>query len=315
MALIHGRGPGATVGLRADMDALPMAEATGVEHASQRLGAMHACGHDGHTAMLLGAANHLAQTRSFDGTVALIFQPAEETGEGGAAMCADGMMDRFANAEVYALHCDPQIGFGEVFTKPGPLMAAVTDFVIHIDGVGGHGAVPQRAAHPVAAALAIGQALMTIAARNLSAHDAAVLSLTQVHAGTAPNIIPATAVLGGTIRTFDAKVEQVICDRMQAICEGTAAAMGVKARLVLAPDVRATINDPACTEFAIRVAQDVVGAACVITDRASYMAADDFSVMLKLRPDTYLHLGQGRGLMVHETTLDFNDDIAPIGAT
>ena len=292
-----------------------MAEVTGVEQASQRLGAMHACGHDGHTAMLLGAANHLAQTRSFDGTVALIFQPAEETGEGGAAMCADGMMDRFAIAEVYALHCDPQIGFGEVFTKPGPLMAAVTDFVIHIDGVGGHGAMPKRAADPVAAALAIGQALMTIAARNLSAHDAAVLSLTQVHAGTAPNIIPATAVLGGTIRTFDAKVEQVICDRMQAIWEGTAAAMGVKARLVLAPDVRATINDPACTKFAIRVAQDVVGAACVIIDRAPYMAAEDFSVMLKLRPDTYLHLGQGRGLMVHETTLDFNDDIAPIGAT
>ena len=216
VAIINGQGDGPTIGLRADMDGLPIAEATGLPHASTHEGRMHACGHDGHTTMLLGAARYLAETRNFAGRVALIFQPAEEAGGGAQVMVEEGVMDRFGIAQVYALHNAPGVEAGSFYTTPGPIMAAVDTFHIHVKGKGGHGAMPHETRDPVIAACGIAQAIQTIVSRNHYALDDLVVSVTQIHTGTVDNVIPDRAYINGTVRTFAPHVQKMVIDRMEA---------------------------------------------------------------------------------------------------
>ncbi|MCP4821660.1 MAG: amidohydrolase, partial [Shimia sp.] len=233
VAIINGQGDGPTVGLRADMDALPMDETSGVEYASEVEGMMHACGHDGHTTMLLGAAKYLAEARKFSGRVALMFQPAEEEGGGGEVMVQEGVLDRFDVKEVYALHNVPGMPFGEFHTTPGPIMAAVDTFRVDIQGKGGHGAYPQDTVDPVVAAVAMVNAIQTIVSRNHDTRQEAVVSVTQIHAGSVNNVIPDLGMIEGTIRTFDKEVQDMIHRRLDEIVKGTAAAYGLSAELVL----------------------------------------------------------------------------------
>ncbi|MEX3015263.1 M20 aminoacylase family protein [Gymnodinialimonas hymeniacidonis] len=315
VAIIDSGRPGPTIGLRADMDALPMEEVTGADHASTVSGKMHACGHDGHTTMLLGAAKYLAETRNFSGRVALLFQPAEEEGGGGEVMVDEGVMDRFDIGRVFAIHNVPGAPEGQFFTTPGPIMAAVDTFYINIEGQGGHGAYPHETVDPIPPAIAIAQAFATIVSRNHRPSDDLVVSVTQIHSGSASNIIPGQAFVNGTVRTFDPVVQDMVERRMAEIVDGTAAAYGVKAVLDYERGYPATVNDADQTSFAVDVARDVVGAQRVVPDAGAEMGAEDFAYMLEARPGAYLFLGAGEGAGLHNPAYDFNDDIAPIGAS
>ena len=313
VALIRGQAPGPVIGLRADMDALPMTEETGAPHASTIPGKMHACGHDGHTTMLLAAARYLAETRNFAGTVALIFQPAEEAIGGARIMVEEGIIDRFGIGQVYALHNAPGIPVGDFYTTPGPIMAAVDTMHIHIKGLGGHGAYPHEARDPVVAACGMVMAIQTISSRNHNALGDLVISVTQIHTGTVDNVIPETAYINGTIRTFDPAVRDMVRARLPQIVAGTAVAYGVEATLNFEEGYPATFNDPAATAFAASVASEVGGK--VTTDAPREMGSEDFAYMLQKCPGSYLFIGNGATAGLHHPGYDFDDTAAPIGAS
>ncbi|MDE4096114.1 M20 aminoacylase family protein [Phaeobacter gallaeciensis] len=319
VAIINGQGHDApdapTIGLRADMDALPIPEETGVEHVSGHAGNMHACGHDGHTTMLLGAAKYLAETRNFSGRVALIFQPAEEAIGGARIMVEEGVMEQFNIGEVYALHNLPGLAEGSFLTTPGPIMAAVDTFHVRIQGVGGHGAMPHETRDPVMAACGIAQAIQTIVSRNHYALQDLVVSVTQIHTGTVDNVIPDTAYINGTVRTFDPEVQDMVMRRMEEIVAGQAVSYGVEATLDYEVGYPATINDADKADFAVGVAREIVGEDRVVPDATRDMGAEDFSYMLNARPGAYLYIGQGDTAGLHHPKYDFNDAIAPVGAS
>lgn len=313
VAIINGQGAGRTIGLRADMDALPMEEVTGLDYASTVKGAMHACGHDGHTTMLLGAAKYLAETRNFAGRVALIFQPAEEAGGGAEVMVNAGILDRFDVAEVYALHNAPGTAVGAFYTTPGPIMAAVDTFHIHVQGRGGHGAMPHDTADPVVACVGIVSAIQTIVSRNHFNFDQLVVSVTQIHTGTVDNVIPDTGYINGTVRTFDPAVQAMVRDRLAGIVAGQAAAYGVTATLDYEIGYPATVNDPDKTAFAAAVAREI--SSDVVADAAPEMGAEDFAYMLNQRPGAYLFVGNGDTAGLHHPGYDFDDALSPVGAS
>lgn len=318
VALIRGQGADSegapVIGLRADMDALPIEEATGVDYASGVRGKMHACGHDGHTTMLLGAARYLAETRKFSGTVALIFQPAEEDGGGGGVMVEEGIMERFGISQVYAIHNAPGFPAGLFLTGPGPVLAAVDTFHIDVKGVGGHAANPHETKDPIPCAVSIVQAIQTIVSRNHYAQDDLVVSVTQIHAGSAENVVPEKAFVQGTVRTFDPKVQDMVEARMKEIVKGQAASFGIKATLRYERQYPATINDGAKSEFAAEVARGISDQ--VIYQEGREMGAEDFSYMLQARPGAFVFLGAGEDRAgLHQPDYDFNDEIAPLGAS
>jgi len=313
--LRHGRSA-RTIGLRADMDALPIEEANTFEHRSRHAGCMHACGHDGHTAMLLGAAKVLAATRNFDGTVHFIFQPAEEGLGGAKAMIDDGLFERFPCEAIFGMHNRPKLAVGRFAVRAGPMMAGGAFFDIDITGVGAHGARPESGVDPIMVGTQIASALQTIVSRNVAPVDTAVLSITQFHAGDAYNVIPQTARLSGTVRAFSNATMKMIGERMSRTAEGIAQGMGATARLDFRVNFVPTVNDPAQAEFAASVCAELVGAAQVDRDPPLIMASEDFSFMLEKVPGCYLNIGNGdgeSGCEVHNPAYDFNDAAIPLG--
>jgi len=315
VAIIEGKAPGRTLGLRADMDALPITENTGLSYSSVNEGVMHACGHDGHTAMLLGAARYLSETRNFSGRVALIFQPDEEATGGARAMVEEGFIEQFQIDEIYALHNIPGHDVGVMYTRSGPLMAGEDSFSVEIKGKGGHAAYPHEVKDPIVAALSIAQSFQTIVSRNNIPSDDLVISITQVHSGTTDNVIPETAYLNGTVRTFDLSVQEMVIGRMEKIISGLAISFEVDAKLNYEKGYPPTINHEEATNFAIEVAEDVCGSDQVLTSVSKEMGAEDFSYMLEKRPGAYLFLGIGEGAGLHNPSYNFNDAAAPIGAS
>ncbi|MCW5713416.1 MAG: amidohydrolase [Bauldia sp.] len=316
VGVIRGAKPGnGVIGLRADMDALPITETSGRAYASETPGKMHACGHDGHTAMLLGAARYLAETRNFAGTAVVIFQPAEEGGAGGKAMVDDGMMDRFGIAEVYGMHNMPGIPVGTFATRPGALLASTDEFRIVIRGRGGHAARPQETIDPVVATAALIQALQTVVSRNADPLESAVISVTRLDAGTATNVIPDFVKIEGTARTLQPAMRDLVEERVRAIVQNVAAAFGATADLTYKRKYPVTVNHRAETEKTIAVASRIVGADRVDTDTPPVMGAEDFSYMLEARPGSFIFIGNGDTPGLHNAAYDFNDAIIPLGCT
>jgi amidohydrolase len=314
VGLIRGRlGEGPTVGLRSDMDALPLNEITGLPHASQNPGAMHACGHDGHTAMLLGAARYLAETRNFAGTVAVIFQPAEEGGGGGRVMVEEGLMERFDIQSVFGMHNMPGLPVGQFAIRPGPIMAATAEFTITITGRGGHAAMPNRVVDPIVIGSQIVQALQTIVSRTTDPIDSLVVSVTKFHGGDAYNVIPEVVELAGTVRTLRAEVAENARRRIEEICGGIAAAHGAKAHVDYDSSYPVTFNDAEKADFAGKVAIEVAGETRVDLDVAPVMGGEDFSYMLEARPGAMIWLGNGDTAGLHNPAYDFNDEAIPHG--
>lgn len=309
-----GDGPG-RIGLRADMDALHLMETSGVPHASRHPGMMHACGHDGHMAMLLGAARHLATTRRFSGTLHVIFQPAEEGRGGGRRMVEEGLFRQFPCDQVFGLHNWPEAPQGTITVHTGPVMAAADQFEITISGRGCHAAMPHHGIDPVVVAAQIITACQTLISRNTDPLDSAVLSITTVTSGTAFNIIPAQARLTGTVRSFRPAVRAALEQRLRALVTGIATAFGAEAECVWRPGYPATINHPHAAALARQVAVAVVGEEQVRDDSPPSMGAEDFAYMLEACPGAYVWLGQGRegGAMVHSPHYDFCDAILPVG--
>ncbi len=321
VAVIRGQSDqsGRSVGLRADMDALPMHEENEFAYVSRFKGRMHGCGHDGHTTMLLGAARHLARTRRFDGTAYLIFQPGEEGFGGGKAMIDDGLFERFPADQIYALHNWPGLPPGQIAVRPGPMMAAADKIEIHIEGRGGHGAHPHQTIDPVLVAGHIITAAQSIVSRNVSPIDTAVVSLCAMHAGNlgAMSVVPREARLIGTVRTFRKETQMMIEKRLGELVHSIAAAFGASATLKYERVYPATINSDREALFAAEVAEGLVGAANVVRDLDPSMGSEDFSFMLQQRPGAYARLGQGGaegGCFLHNTRYDFNDAVIPIGA-
>ena len=316
VGLIRGRdGEGQVIGMRADMDALPIVEATGLPYASQIHGRMHACGHDGHTAMLLGAARHLCGTRNFSGAVAVIFQPAEEGGGGGLEMVADGMMERFAIDQVFGLHNEPGLPVGQFAIRTGAIQAAYDEITIAIKGRGGHAAMPHLTIDPIFIGAQMISALQGIVARNTDPIESLVVSITKFHAGDAMNVIPPTAELGGTVRTLSKKLRERAEIRIRETVENVARALGGEASLSYVRKYPVTVNHQKETALAIAAAREVVGANCIETDVKPNMGAEDFAFMLEKRPGTIIWLGNGDTPYVHHPEYDFNDEAIPVGVS
>ena len=316
VALIRGaRGNGPTIGLRADMDALPILEATGADHASQNPGRMHACGHDGHSAMLLGAAQYLAETRNFAGTVALIFQPAEEDGGGGNVMVREGMMERFGITRVFGLHNAPGIPLGHFATRPGPIMASTAEFDITVTGLGGHAAHPHETVDPVVAGCQIVSALQSIASRNADPVESIVVSVTRFHAGDAYNVIPQEAKISGTVRALKPELAKLGEERLKAIATAVAAAHGATASIHYDANYPVTVNHPRETRIAAEVAQSIAGSGNVEAAMPPTLGGEDFSYMLEARPGNFTFIGNGDTAGLHHPQYDFNDGAIPWGIT
>ncbi len=315
VGLIKGKTDtkGNVIGLRADMDALPMAEQTGLDYASKHEGAMHACGHDGHTAMLLGAAKYLSETRNFDGAVAVIFQPAEEGGNGALAMVEDGMMERFGIKEVYGMHNYPGLPVGEFALRKGPLLAAVDFFTIEIEGKGGHAAQPNKTIDPTMMGSQIHLALQSIVSRNTDPVDRAVLSVTSFQTGSdVYNVIPHTATLKGTVRTFNPDTQDMVEARMKEVVAGVAESFGGTAKVYYQRITPATINWDEQAAFAEEVATAVSGSC---HEAPLKMGGEDFSYMLQARPGAFIMVGNGDSAALHHPEYNFNDEAIPHGSS
>ncbi|QDL98371.1 amidohydrolase [Rhodopseudomonas palustris] len=319
VGVIRGARPAGTgdlkaIGLRADMDALPIMEATGLPYASKVPGKMHACGHDGHTAMLLGAARYLAETRNFAGDAVMIFQPAEEGGAGAAAMIDDGLMERFGIEQVYGMHNGPGIPVGAFAISPGPVMAATDAIDIRIEGHGGHAARPHLCVDPVLAGAQLITALQGIVSRNVDPFEAAVLSMCEFHAGNARNVIPQFAELKGTVRTMTAEVRDMIEQRVRDVVAGVAQVTGTRIDLTYERGYPVLVNHLAETDVAIQIAREVAGEANVMP-LPPLMGAEDFAYMLEKRPGAFVFIGNGDSAGLHHPAYDFNDEAIVYGTS